>query len=71
LPFPAIELPQDLVAVLVALLMVAHHPKILNGEAAEMAGDLLHGQLVVALMGNWADRGLPGRKRAGLLKSWA
>src|SRR3712207_128611 len=50
-PYLAIELLQDGAAVLVALLVVAHHPELLDGEAAKTPGDLLHGQLVVALDG--------------------
>ena len=48
-PYLAIKLLQNSVAVLVALLVVAHHPEFFGGEAAEAPGDLLHGQLVVAL----------------------
>jgi hypothetical protein len=35
--------------------VVAHHPELLDGEPAEATGDLLHGELVVALYGE------PGR----------
>src|SRR3712207_7860293 len=49
--YPAIELFQNRVAVLVALLVVAHDPELFCREAAETPGDLLHGQLVVAFDG--------------------
>src|SRR5215212_987204 len=50
-PYLAVELLQDRVAVLVALLVIAHHPKLFCGEAAKTTGDLLHSQLVIALDG--------------------
>src|SRR5829696_3040375 len=48
-PYPAIELLKDRLSVLVSLLVVAHYPELVCGEVAKTTGDLLHGQLVVAL----------------------
>src|SRR3712207_5680051 len=47
-PDLAVQLFQNRVAVLGALLVVAHHPELLDGEYAQATGDLLHGELVVA-----------------------
>src|SRR5918997_2412929 len=48
-PYPAVELLQNRVAVLVALLVVPDHPELLGGEAADLARDLVRVQVVVVL----------------------
>src|ERR671916_1245289 len=48
-PYPAVELLQNRVAVLVALLVVTDHPELLGGEAGDLTGDLLGVQAVVVV----------------------
>src|SRR5918998_3894560 len=48
-PDPAVDLLQNRVAVLVALLVVADHPELLGGEAADLARDLVRVQVVVVV----------------------
>src|ERR671916_83544 len=48
-PDPAVELLQNRLAVLVALLVVADHPELLGGEAGDLTGDLVGVQAVVVL----------------------
>src|SRR5215218_4702734 len=50
-PNPAVQLLEDRLSVLVALLVVTHHPQIVGGKATDAPGDLLHGKFVVALDG--------------------
>jgi hypothetical protein len=55
-PYPAIELLQDRLSVLGALLVIANLPKLFGGKCIQMRRDLFHAQFVVALDGNWAER---------------
>src|SRR5918997_820284 len=48
-PYPAVELLQNRVAVLVALLVVTDHPELLGGEAGDLTRDLVGVQAVVVL----------------------
>ena len=41
--YPAIQLFEDRVAILVALLVVAHHPEFFCREPTKASGDLVHG----------------------------
>src|SRR5215203_5805570 len=50
-PYPAIQLLENGISVLVALLVIANLPKLFGGERAKTRGDLFHVQLVVALDG--------------------
>src|SRR5215213_1100554 len=50
-PYPAIELLEDRLSGLVALLVIANPPEVFGGECIQTRGDLVHGQLVVALDG--------------------
>ena len=50
-PYPAVQLLEDRLSVLGALLVVTHHPQVVGGEATDAPGDLLHGKFVVALDG--------------------
>src|ERR687893_683061 len=48
-PYPAVELLQDRVAVLVALLVVTDHPELFGGEAGDLTRDLVDVQAVVVV----------------------
>src|SRR5215211_7210994 len=48
-PYPAIQLLEDRLSVLGALLVIANLPELFGGECAQTRGDLFDGQLVVAL----------------------
>src|SRR5215203_1994994 len=50
-PYSAVQLLQDSLSHLVALLVIAHLPELFGGERAKTRSDLFDGQLVVALDG--------------------
>src|SRR5215204_2422612 len=50
-PYPAIQLLEDRLAVLVALLVITYLPKVLGRERPQTRADLLHSEFVVALYG--------------------
>src|SRR5215212_6768479 len=50
-PYPAIQLLEDRLSVLGALLVIANLPELFGGKCIQACGDLFHGQLVVALDG--------------------
>src|SRR5215203_252218 len=50
-PYPAIQLREDRLSVLGALLVIANLPELFGGECIQTRVDILHGQLVVALDG--------------------
>src|SRR5215211_1190921 len=50
-PYPAIQLLEDRLSVLGALLVIANLPELFGGKCIQTRGDLFHVQLVVALDG--------------------
>src|SRR5215213_2305380 len=55
-PYPAIQLLQDRLAVLGALLVIANLPELFGGKCIQACGDLFHVQIIVALYG---ELGIP------------
>src|ERR671911_1135537 len=67
-PYLAVDLPDEGLAVLVALLELAHLPQLIGGEPLQPLGDLVDGQPVVVLGLQRAQDGGPQlRVPGGLL----